>query len=175
MIDFEPTEEQQLIVDTVRQFAANEIRPKARECEEAAKIAPELLEGAHELGFTANSLPEAFGGGGERSAVTGALIAEELAWGDLALALAVQSPTLIALPVADFGTPEQQQEILPRFTAGSFVPGSLALVEPAFRSDPFRPATTARREGGDWVLDGQKCFVPWLGGGRHGPRDRHGR
>ncbi len=165
MIDFEPSEEQQLIVDTVRQFAANEIRPKARACEEAAKIAPELLGGAHELGLTANALPEAFGGGGARSAVTGALIAEELAWGDLGLALGIQSPGLIALPVADFGTAEQKQALLPHFAGRSFVPGSLGLVEPSFRNDPFRPATTARREGGEYVLDGQKCFVPWQDGG----------
>ncbi len=165
MIDFEPTEEQQLIIDTVRQFAANEVRPKARECEEAAKLSPQVLGGAHELGFTANALPEEFGGGGARSAVTGVLIAEELAWGDLALALAIQSPTLLALPVADFGTPEQKKTFLPRFAAQSFVPGSLAIVEPSFQSDPFRPATTARRDGADYVLDGQKCLVPWLDGG----------
>jgi alkylation response protein AidB-like acyl-CoA dehydrogenase len=165
MIDFEPSEEQQLIVDTVRQFAANEIRPRARECEEAAKVAPELLSGAHELGFTANALPEEFGGGGARSAVTGVLIAEELAWGDLGLALAIQSPTLLAFPVADAGTAEQKKSLLPRFAAQSFVPGSLAVVEPSFRNDPFVPATTARRDGGDYLLDGQKCFVPWLDGG----------
>lgn len=165
MIDFEPTEEQQLIVETVRQFAANEIRPKARECEEAAKLSPEILGGAHELGFTANALPEAFGGGGERSAVTGVLIAEELAWGDLALALAIQSPTLLALPLADAGSAEQQKALLPKFTAQSFVPGSLALVEPSFRHDPFRPQTTARKDGDAYVLDGQKCFVPWIDGG----------
>lgn len=166
MIDFEPTEEQQLIVDTVRQFAATEIRPKARECEEAAKLPAELLAAAHELGTTANALPEEFGGGGARSAVTGALVAEELAWGDLALALAIQSPALLALPVADFGTPEQRKTLLPGFAGASFVPGSLALVEPSFRTDPFQPATTARREGGEYVLDGRKCFVPWLDGGQ---------
>jgi len=165
MLDFEPSEEQQLIVETVRQFATNEIRPKARECEETAKIAPELLAGAHELGFTANALPEELGGGGARSAVSSALIAEELAWGDLGLALAIQSPTLVALPVADFGSVEQKQALLPQFVTQSFVPGSLALVEPSFRNDPFKPATTARREGGEYVLDGQKCFVPWQDGG----------
>ena len=164
MIDFEPTEEQQLIVDTVRQFATNEIRPKARECEEAAKVAPEILGGAHELGFTANALPEEFGGGGSRSAVTGVLIAEELAWGDLGLALAIQSPGLLAFPVADAGTAEQKKTFLPRFTAQSFVPGSFAVVEPSFRTDPFKPATTARSDGAEFVLDGQKCFVPWLDG-----------
>ncbi len=164
MIDFEPSEEQALIVETVRQFAANEIRPVARECDESGKLPDGLLAQAHELGLVANALPESVGGGGERSAVTGALVAEELAWGDLAIALAILSPGLVALPVADFGSDAQRAEWLPRYVGEAFVPGALALVEPRFGTDPFRPETRARREGGDFVLDGQKCLVPWIDG-----------
>jgi alkylation response protein AidB-like acyl-CoA dehydrogenase len=165
MIDFQPSDEQQLVVDTVRQFAQNEIRPLARECEEAGRLPEKTLAAAHELGLVANSLPESAGGGGERSAVTGALVAEELAWGDLAIALAILSPGLTALPVAEWGD-EGQRGALARFVGPSFVPGSLALVEPRFDSDPFRPATRARRDGDGFVLDGAKCLVPWLEGGR---------
>ena len=57
-----------------------------------------VLDAAHELGLVANALPEAHGGGGERSAMTGALIAEELGWGDLAIALAILSPGLTGFP-----------------------------------------------------------------------------
>ncbi len=165
MIDFEPSDEQQLIVDTVRQFARNELRPHARECDESRKLAAGALAEAHALGLVANSLPERFGGGGQRSAVTGALIAEELAWGDLSLALAILSPTLLALPLVDCGTDAQQSSLLPRFTSDAFAPGALALVEPRFDFDPFRPESRARREGDEYVLDGRKCFVPWLDGG----------
>lgn len=164
MIDFQPSDEQQLVIDTVRNFAQNEIRPLARECEEAAKLPEKVLAAAHELGLVANALPESAGGGGERSAVTGALVAEELAWGDLAIALAILSPGLSALPIAEWGD-DGQRQALGRFAGASFVPGSLALVEPRFDSDPFRPATSARRDGGGFVLDGAKCFVPWLDGG----------
>ncbi len=164
MIDFEPSEEQQLIVETVRQFAANEIRPVARDCEESGKLPDGVLAHAHELGLVSNALPEAQGGGGERSAVTAALVAEELAWGDLAIALAVLSPGLVALPLADFGSDAQRAEHLPRYLGESYVPGSLALVEPRFGSDPFRPAATARRDGDGFVLDGRKCLVPWQDG-----------
>jgi alkylation response protein AidB-like acyl-CoA dehydrogenase len=164
MIDFEPTEEQQLIVETVRQFAEKEIRTLAREADEAHAVPRALLEKAHELGLVANALPEAFGGGGERSAVTGALIAEELAAGDLALALAILSPALLAYPVADFGSDAQRRELLPKLAAGAFRPGALALTEPHFGSDPFRPRSTARRDGDVYVLDGAKCQVPWLEG-----------
>jgi alkylation response protein AidB-like acyl-CoA dehydrogenase len=164
MIDFEPSEEQQLIVDTVRQFAEKEIRPAARAADESAALPAAVLEKAHELGLVANALPEAFGGGGERSAVTGALVAEELAAGDLALALAILSPGLAAFPILDFGSDAQQRELLPRWAGTEFRPGALALTEPHFGRDPFRPRTTARRDGAHYVLDGAKCQVPWLAG-----------
>ncbi|MDJ0869364.1 MAG: acyl-CoA dehydrogenase family protein [Myxococcota bacterium] len=163
MIDFEPSEEQQLVIETVRQFAANEIRPVARECDEARELPKAVLEHAHELGLVANALPTSVGGGGERSAVTGALIAEELAWGDLSIALGILSPGLTAYPLAEFGASEQQSG-LKRYAGASYVPGSLALVEPRFDFDPYRPKTTARRDGDDYVLDGEKCFVPWQDG-----------
>jgi alkylation response protein AidB-like acyl-CoA dehydrogenase len=166
VIDFEPTEEQQLIVETVRQFAANEIRPRARECDESGKLPQEVLGQAHELGLVANALPEAVGGGGERSAITSVLVTEELAWGDLAIALGVLSPSLTALPICDLGDDAQAERWLRGFTGEHFVPGSLAIVEPAFGASVFEPATTARPDGGGFVLDGEKCLVPWLDGGR---------
>ena len=159
MIDFGPSDEQRLIVETVRQFATSEIRPRARECAEARKLPDDVLARAHELGLVAHALPGASGGGGERSAITGALIAEELAWGDLAIALAILSPSLLALPIADFGTPEQQRAWLPRFTADRFVPGALALVEPSFRFDP-QARFHGKRESDGWILDGEKCLSP---------------
>jgi alkylation response protein AidB-like acyl-CoA dehydrogenase len=165
VIDFQPTEEQALIQETVRQFAKNEIRPVARECDESGKLPEPVLAQVHELGLVANALPEAQGGGGERSAVLGALIAEELAWGDLAIALGILSPGLPALPLTEYGSPAQQAAELPRWLDTSYAPGSLALVEPHFGADPFRPKTTARRDGDVYVLDGAKCLVPWQEGG----------
>ncbi len=167
MIDFEPSEEQQLIVETVRQFAANEVRPRARECAESRKLPESVLRHAHELGLVANALPEVWGGGGERSAVTGALVCEELAYGDLSLALAILSPSLIALPVTDFGNDDQKKSLLPLYTREHFTPGSLAIAEPRVRWDPYTPATAARREDGGYVLDGEKCLVPWIEGGEN--------
>ncbi len=163
MIDFQPTDEQQLVIDTVRDFAANEIRPKARECDESKQVPEKVITLAHELGLVANALPESAGGGGERSAVTGVLVAEELAVGDLGIALAILSPGLCAYPIAEFGT-EEQKKGLAHYAGPRFAPGSLAWVEPRFDSDPFRPQTTARRDGNEYVLDGAKCFVPWLEG-----------
>jgi alkylation response protein AidB-like acyl-CoA dehydrogenase len=167
MIDFEPTDEQALIIETVRQFSDNEIRPHCREADEIGAPLQSVLEAAHELGLVANALPEDQGGGGERSAVTGALIAEELGWGDMATALAILSPALTGLPVADFGSEALQNGVLPGLVGDSFVPGSFAVVEPRFDFDVFHPHTTAKADGDDFVLDGTKCQVPWLEGGSH--------
>jgi alkylation response protein AidB-like acyl-CoA dehydrogenase len=165
MIDFTPSEEQALVADTVRQFAQKELRPIARKCEEARALPEDVLARAHELGLVASALPGALGGGGERSAVTAVLVAEELAWGDLALALAVLSPALGALPIADFGSDAQQHAWLPSYLGDRFVPGALAVAEPRIGSDAFRPETRARRDDADYLLDGAKCLVPWLPGG----------
>jgi alkylation response protein AidB-like acyl-CoA dehydrogenase len=123
MIDLEPSEEQQLIVETVRQFSANEIRPRAREAEETRKLPSDVL----------------------------------------AIGLAILSPGLLAFPVADFGTEEQKRSLLPGFAAQTFLPGSLALVEPRVDFDVFAPRTSARQKGNEYRLTG--CFVPWLDGG----------
>ncbi len=167
MIDFEPTEEQALIIETVHQFAENEIRPQCRAADESGAPDPAVLAAAHELGLVANALPEAWGGGGERSAVTGALIAEELGWGDMATALAILSPGLTGLPVADHGTEALQKEVLPGLVDAAFAPGSLAITEPRFDFDVFHPQTTAKADGDAFVLDGAKCQVPWIEGTRH--------
>lgn len=165
MIDFEPTDEQALIIETVRQFAQNEIRPLSRQTDETGQLPMSVIESAHQLGLIANSLPEAQGGGGDRSALTGALVVEELAWGDLAIALAILSPGLVGFPVADLGSDAQQARILPGLVGSRFVPGSLAVVEPRFDFDVFHPQTTAKRDGDDFLLDGVKCQVPWIDGG----------
>jgi len=167
MIDFEPTEEQALIIETVHQFAVNEIRPVCREADESGAPPKSVVEAAHELGLVANALPEAQGGGGERSAITGVLIAEELAWGDLAIALAILSPALLGFPLADFGSESQQSDLLPGLMDDGFVPGSLAIVEPRFGFDVYHPHMVAKPDGDEILLDGVKCQVPWLDGGRH--------
>jgi len=165
LIDFEPSEEQRLIVDTVHEFAREEIRPRARPCDESCSADPALLERAHELGLVANSLDANHGGGGELSAITGVLVAEELAWGDLALALAILSPGQVALPLSLYGSEAQKRAHLAAFTGERFRPGTLACLEPGYGADPLTPQSRARREGSSWVIDGHKCLTTWLPGG----------
>ncbi len=165
MISFEPSDEQKAIVEAVSRLVEKEVRPQARPCDQAGAIPQAILDSANSLGLVMTNIPEAFGGGGEKpSAVTGALVAEELAYGDLALAIAILSPGLHAMPLLLAGTDAQKTKYLSAFVEERFAPGSAALVEPSFRFDPRRPATTAKREGDGYVLEGRKCFVPVLEG-----------
>ena len=103
MYSFDPTEEQQMLIDAIQRYAVNDLRPKMRDAEEENHLPEKLIEKGWELGFLQASIPEQYGGFGERSAVTGVLAAEEMAYGDLAGALAVMTPGLFAMPVALVG------------------------------------------------------------------------
>src|SRR5262245_6412923 len=109
MYGFEPSDEQKTLVDSVRRFALRELRAHAREADERAELPPDLIRAGRELALLPASLPEAYGGFGERSAVTGALFAEELAWGDVSSAVALLAPGLVALPVLLAGCESQKR------------------------------------------------------------------
>jgi alkylation response protein AidB-like acyl-CoA dehydrogenase len=160
MFDLELTDEQALVQETVSSFARNEIRPIARDADESGEIPREVVDKGFELGLIHSALPEEHGGfGEERSAVTGAIVAEELGWGDLSIALHMLAPRLFAYPLMDLGTASQKRELLPAFARG-FSPATAAVVEPRIAFDPANLATRAERRGGDFVLSGRKCFVP---------------
>ena len=161
MFGFELEDEQKMIRDTVGAFARDEIRPAGRSVDEGASIPTALLGKASELGLVRGLIPEEYGGYGDaRSAVTGAVVCEELAYGDLAIALHLMAPRLIALPVMEMGTDEQRKKYLPKFATADFRPASAAIVEPRFDFDTSALTTTARRDGSNYVISGEKCFVP---------------
>src|SRR5262245_62243701 len=126
MFGFEPTDDQKTLVESVRRFAARELRPGARGADESGEPVARWMQSGWELGLLAGSLPEEHGGFGQRSVVTGALFCEELGWGDAAGAIALLAPSLVALAVMLGGTAEQKADILPAFAGDSFVPGSAA-------------------------------------------------
>src|SRR5271167_2267252 len=136
MISFDLTEEQRMIRDTVVAFARDELRPAAREADETGEIPLPLIEQAWELGLVRGAIPEQFGGYGDaRSAVTGAIVAEELAFGDLSIAVHALAPRLLVFPVLEFGTDAQSTRIFKNFAGDSFTPGAAALTEPRFDFD----------------------------------------
>ena len=161
MINFELDEEQQLIRDTVVSFARDEIRPHAREADEKGIIPAGLIAKGWELGLVQGVIPEEYGGfGSKHSALTGAVVAEELAYGDLSIALHLLAPRLVTVPLVEFGSPEVQRAVLPGFCGDAFRAGSAAIMEPRMAFDPGAPATTLTRRGDDYVLEGTKCYVP---------------
>ncbi len=161
MISFGTTEEQEVVREAMRDFAAQALRPLARKCDEGSAIPDDLLQQIWELGLTSTQIPEAYGGGGEeRSPVTNAIVLEELAHGDAALAIAGVVPSLFANAVLDFGTDAQKQALLPAFCGERFHTASLAVVEPGAFFDASRPRTVAEPKGDGFVLSGTKTLVP---------------
>ena len=116
---------------------------------------------ATELGVTSIGIPEELGGiGSERSVVTGALVAEALAHGDLGLALAVLAPSGVSTALVQWGSAEQQATYLPAFAGENVPAAAVALQERTALFDPFKPATRARRTPTGYRLDGVKALVP---------------
>lgn len=162
LFDLTPSEEQVMMRDTMRRFAEEVLRPAARVAEDTRVPSHEVLAQSHELGLAPLAIPEALGGiATESSAVTHAIIAEELARGDMGLALAVLSPIAVVNALVTWGSAEQQAHYLPMFLGDRFVPAALALLEPQPLFDPTRPRTGAVRDrSGGWRLHGEKSLVP---------------
>ena len=161
MYSFDPTEEQQMLIDAVNKYAVNDLRTAAHEAEENKELPKKLVSKGWEIGLLQASIPEAYGGFGDRSAVTGALALEEMAFGDLAGTLAVMTPSLFAMPILLTGTEEQKQEYLPKIIEGDWAPYTAALIEYTFDFDPHELKTTATQKGDEYVLNGEKAFVPF--------------
>jgi hypothetical protein len=160
--DVTPDDEQKMLIDAVRDFALRACRPAALSADDACSTPATLLSTAAELGLTAIGVPEAHGGVLEhRAAVTGVLIAEALAEGDMGIALACLAPGGVATALGLWGDAEQQASYLPAFAGDSPPAAAIALAEPRVLFDPSALATTARRTGaGDFLLDGVKALVP---------------
>ena len=161
MYSFNPTEEQQMLIDAVNKYAVNDLRPAAHEAEERRELPKKLLSKGWELGLLQASIPESYGGFGERSAVTGVLALEEMVFGDLAGTLAVLTPSLFATPILLVGSEEQKQTYLPKIIEGKWSPYTAALIEHAFDFDPNELKTIATQQGDEYVIHGEKAFVPF--------------
>ena len=161
MYGFTPTEEQKMLMDAVARFSKSDLRPAAHDAEEEKTLPKKLINKGWELGILQASTPEAYGGFGERSAVTGVLAAEELGWGDLSGALAIMAPGLFVQPILLAGNEQQKKKYIPEVIEGDWLPYTAALIEPSFDFDPNALRTTAKREGDIYVLDGIKTYVPF--------------
>ncbi|WP_425300817.1 acyl-CoA dehydrogenase family protein [Nocardia cyriacigeorgica] len=159
--DLTPTDEQQMIVETVREFAAEILRPAAHDADEAAAAPKDLLGRAAELGITLINVPEELeGAASERGAVTNSMVAEALAHGDMGLALPILAPSGVAVALSQWGTDAQQQTYLPAFTGENVPQASVVISEPRALFDPFALQTKAVRSPSGYRLSGVKSLVP---------------
>ncbi|MFL1599525.1 acyl-CoA dehydrogenase family protein [Gordonia amicalis] len=159
-----PDDEQQMIAETVKEFATEILRPAAYDADAAATAPEDIVKRSAELGITMINVPETFdGAASERGVVTNALVAEAMAYGDMGLALPLLAPSGVATTLTNFGTDSQQRTYLPDF-AGENVPQSAVVIaEPKPLFDAFALSTKATRVPSGYRLNGVKSFVPAAG------------
>ena len=161
LFDLTPTEDEQMLVDVVTEFATEIVRPAAPDADEACEAPVDVLKAGNEIGLPILGVSEELEGiATERSAVAGVLVAEALAKGDMGLAVATLAPAAVATALSLWGTEEQQSTYLPAFTGDEVPAAALALAEPSPLFDPLAPATKATRDGDGFVLNGVKSGVP---------------
>jgi alkylation response protein AidB-like acyl-CoA dehydrogenase len=157
-VDFRPTEEQQLLRRSVREFAETEMRPHVREWDERQQFPVELMPKLASLGLLGIQFPEQYGGAG-MSAIDYCICIEELARVDPAVALSVAAHNgLCSAHIFLFGNEQQKQKYLPPLTRGQKI-GAWGLTESSSGSDAAGMRTTATRAGDCWVLNGSKTFT----------------
>jgi len=160
VFDLTPTEDEQMLVDVVAEFATEVVRPAAAEANETCEAPDALLKASLEIGLPILGVPEALGGiSEERSAMAGTLVAEALAKGDMGLAVASLAPGSVATALGLWGTDAQQQTYLPAFTGDDVPAAALALTEPSVLFDVLSPATTATKSADGYTLNGVKTLV----------------
>jgi alkylation response protein AidB-like acyl-CoA dehydrogenase len=161
LFDLTPTEEQQMTREVMQRFAREQMAAMARAADEAGELPAGLLQQSVDLGLNFMPIPEALGGvGAGRSPVSNVLNMEDLARGDMALAIALLAPLAVINCVMDYGTPGQQEQVSQTLASAEFTAAALALAEPGIAFDPRNPRTRAERQAdGSYLLSGEKCMV----------------
>jgi alkylation response protein AidB-like acyl-CoA dehydrogenase len=161
-VDFELTDEQRLLRQTLRAFVDEQIRPVAQEMEASGDYPDEIVAGLAGLGLFGLTIPEEYGGLGA-DMVSLAIVFEEISRGWMGVAGILGSHTLSCWMISRFGTDEQKSRYLPELSSGTRRTG-IALTEPGAGSDLQGIQTSARRDGDFWVISGRKT---WITNARH--------
>ena len=157
-MNFELNEEQKMVQTAVREFAENEIAPRAREYDEQEKFPKQQIAGLAELGLLGMIIPEQYGGAGFDS-VSYAVALEQIAKADAAVAVVVSvTNSVCCYPILTFGSEEQKQKYLVPLAKGETL-GAFCLSEPQAGSDAANMKTRAARDGDFYVLNGTKSWV----------------
>ncbi len=161
LFDLTLTDEQTMTRDSVQRFAQAEMAATARAADEAGAATDGFYAKTVELGLTLMPIPEAMGGAGvARSPVSNVLTTEDLARGDLPMALGALTPLALVNTLIDQGSDAQREKYLPLFCGEKFYAASTAFMEPRALFEPTELQTTARRDGDGFVLNGKKTMVP---------------
>ena len=157
-MDFDLTDEQRLLRDTVRDFARQEIAPIAEELDRTKSFPYELVAKMGELGLMGIPFPEEYGGGGADT-LAYALAVEELTRIDSSVAITMAAHTSLGtMPIHLWGTDEQKDDWLPQLCSGKKL-AAFGLTEPEAGSDAGNTQTRAKLEDGEWVVNGAKQFI----------------
>ena len=157
-MNFELSDEQRLLRDTVRDFARNEVAPVAEELDRTKSFPYEIVAKLGELGLMGIPFPEEYGGGGGDT-LSYALAVEELARIDSSVCITLAAHTSLGtMPIHLWGTDEQKSEWLPALCRGERL-AAFGLTEPEAGSDAGATRTRARLDDGEWVIDGAKQFI----------------
>ena len=157
-MNFELTEEQNMIRETVRDFAEREIKPIAKELDEKAEFSYDLTRKMGELGLFGMYLPEKYGGQ-DLDTLSYIIAVEELARVDGSQAATLAAHNSLGIgPLYYYGTEEQQMKYLPQLCTGEALWG-FGLTEPNAGSDSRGTKTTAVLENGEWLINGSKIFI----------------
>jgi alkylation response protein AidB-like acyl-CoA dehydrogenase len=151
------TDVQQEILKTVREFVDKEILPNVAKLERDDTYPSDIVEGMKAMGLFGLMIPEEYDGLGE-SLLTYALVVEEIARGWMSVSGIINTHFIVAYLLAQHGTDEQKQALLPRMATGE-VRGSFSMSEPGCGSDVSGITTRAVRDGDDYVITGQKMWI----------------
>jgi alkylation response protein AidB-like acyl-CoA dehydrogenase len=151
------SDEESAIVALVHEFVDRDVRPVVRELEHANAYPERLIEQMKEMGIFGLAIPEPWGET-QVSAQCYAAVTEELARGWMSLAGAMGGHTVVAKLIVAYGTPEQKDAWLPKMASGE-IRAAMALTEPSGGSDLQSMHTTARRDGGEYVVNGTKTWI----------------
>ena len=157
-MNFELSEEQQLLRDTVRDFALTRVAPVAAELDREARFPYDLVAEMAGLGLMGIPIPEEYGGAGADT-VSYAIAVEELTRIDSSVAITMAAHTSLGtMPIYLFGSEAQKQEWLPRLASGEAL-AAFGLTEPDAGSDAGATRTRAELRDGHWVVNGAKMFI----------------
>jgi len=157
-MDFNLTDEQQMLRNTLRQFAENELKPKAEHYDRTHEFPMEHIKKLGELGIMGVVYPEEYNGAG-MDYVSYAIAVEEISRGDAATGTIVSAHNSLCLsPIYYFGSEEIKKKYLPKLTTGEWI-GCFGITEPDAGSDAAGTKTTAEFKNGMWVLNGSKNFI----------------